>query len=135
MLGRPFDNAKAHVLKRISNPFYPILERFLPYGRRLRADFQLVHDYSRAFVREAVERIRFEDVGEKHFEEGEVGLFIRRLLQTEMSEDEIADSCLNLLLAGMLTVVLRIVLMTFGHPCRTRYHSARHHLDALSPPS
>ncbi len=88
------------VAKRVMNPFFPILEWLLPYGKKLRADFKLVHDYSREFVHEAVARVTDENPGEKTEDDEEKGLLIRDLLQSGMSEDDIADSCLNYVLAG-----------------------------------
>ncbi len=99
-IGHHFDNAVALSSGRVDNPFWPVLERIFPYGKKLRADIDFVHKYSRMFVREAVERIRQEENGEKDLGDEEDGLFIRRCLQTDMTENEIADSCVNLLLAG-----------------------------------
>lgn len=100
VLSHPFDNAISQISMRVANPFFPILEAVLPYGKKLRADIKLVHDYTRVFVREAAERIRDAEYDEKDGEDEQRGLLIRGLLKTGMSEDDVADSCLNYVLAG-----------------------------------
>jgi hypothetical protein len=65
-----------------------------------------VHDFSLRLVREGLEEIRSEEMGEREVKIGK-GLLIRSLLERGrdeggwiMGERELADSCLNFLTAG-----------------------------------
>jgi cytochrome P450 len=94
-------NSSAGVSDRFGMPFYRLVEWVLPYGRRLRADLDRVHRFSRELLREALDEIREEELGKKEVKEGK-GLLVRALMASGvgMSVEEMADSCLNFLTAG-----------------------------------
>jgi len=94
-------NSSAGVSDRFGMPFYRLVEWVLPSGRRLRADLDRVHRFSRELLREALDEIREEELGKKEVKEGK-GLLVRALMASGvgMSVEEMADSCLNFLTAG-----------------------------------
>jgi hypothetical protein len=99
---QPFHRASATIASRFFTPFYQVFERLLPYGAQLRRDLAYLHAFSRQLVRESLDEIKEEELGTREVKVGR-GLIVRGLVeaQVEMSEDELADSCLNFLTAGM----------------------------------
>ena len=98
---RPFDNAMKVINLRFATPAYSLFERVLPYGRSLSADLDEIRKFTRRLVQEALGRIREEEEGAKD-PRTDTELIIRGLLTSgrEMDEDEMADCCLNYVLAG-----------------------------------
>ena len=97
---KPFSDASASIADRFSTPFYGLLERVLPYGRKLREDLEKVRRFSRRLLREALDEMREEELGGREAQEGK-GLLVRGLMEGGLrGPEEMADSCLNFLTAG-----------------------------------
>ncbi len=90
----------AQIFHRIFNPLWPILEAILPYGRRLRSDVEVLHRISKGMVHQAIDRIEQEHLGEKDMVEEERAVLIRVVLQSKMTEEDIANNLLSYILAG-----------------------------------
>lgn len=120
IISRPFENLTEQILGRIGNPFFKICERFSTYGRQIRSDIGILRLSSRKLVSEGFERIRQDEDnitdGEKTDKaddqsqgcQGEVkqeGIYLRNLFNAGFSEQDAADTCLNMILAGEWTLL------------------------------
>ena len=78
-----------------------MVERVLPYGRALSPHLDKIRTFTRKLAQEALQRIRKEGKEENNAKLG-THLIMRGLVNSglEMTEDEMADSCLNYVLAG-----------------------------------
>ena len=84
------------------NPFYPILEAVLPYGKTLRSDIIFINDYGRKLVQDFKIQMEKEELGEKQVPEGEEerGRILRVFLATGVSFEDISHYCLQYIVAG-----------------------------------
>ena len=84
------------------NPFYPILEAVLPYGKKLRSDVKFIHDCSRKLIQDFKYQVEKEELGEEQVAEGgeERGRILREFLATGVSSEDISHYCLQYIVGG-----------------------------------
>lgn len=100
----PFDESMALLSRRMTQPLWPITERFTRSGKSGRRAIRAVNEFARQLVRDTLSEIEAEEQGAKDGKGR--GALIRELQQggVEFSEKDLAESCINFLIAGQLSV-------------------------------